>query len=255
MKISRLQKFRSNWLPPLVTFAILVFVLEFVLGWLHVSERVVPRLSSIVRETVAFLKMSNGDYWATLSNMFLGYIIAVPIGIFFAMLLAQSKFSVKAISPLIIVLATTPLMVLVPMLMIWIGWGNYVRFIAVAIQATPIVLLNTLAGFVNVSPEKNEMARLYGAGRMKRFFKIVVPQAWPRIFTGLRLGVINATLGIVSAEFVCKSSGLGNRILISCSFLNIPLVYGCILLVAITSRALMSIVSLIERRVVLWKNT
>lgn len=250
MKVSLKERFMNDWLPPLVVLVLLVGGLEIFTTMFNVSPRVLPRPSVIWAALVRFVGMRTGDYTSTLTNMFAGYFFAVPAGIFLAALLAQSGIAIRAFSPLIIVLATTPLMVLVPLLMIWMGWGREVRIIAVTIQAAPIILLNTLAGFTNVPAEKNELARLYGANRTKRFFKIVLPQAWPRIFTGLRLGVINATLGVIGTEFVCNDIGMGYRIMISCAYLNIPLAYGCILLVAFTSRALMGIVSMIERRVV-----
>ena len=246
-------RFISDWLPPLVVLVLLVGGAEFSAVFFQISERILPRPTVIFSSLVTFLKMQTGDYTSTVFNMFGGYFLAAPIGIALAALLAQSKISIKAFSPLIIVLATTPLMVLVPLLMIWLGWGLKVRIIAVTMQATPIILLNTLAGFTNITNEKNELAKVYGANRRDRFFKVVLPQAWPRIFTGLRLGVINATLGIIGTEFVIRDIGMGNRIMISCSFVNIPLVYGCILLVAFTSRFLMSVVTFIEHKVIAYR--
>lgn len=248
------QRFVSNWLPPLIVLVLLVGVLELLTTGLHLlNELVVPSPSSILFATIDFFKLRNGDFTSTFLNTFLGYIISVPTGIVLAGLLAQSKVSVKATSPLIIVLAVTPMLVLVPIMVMWTQFAPWTRTLAVAIQTIPIILLNTLTGFTNVPAEKEELARVYGANRARRFFKVVVPQAWPRIFTGLRMGVVNASMGIICTEFIVLGKGMGYRIIVGCSFLKFPLVYGCILVVALTSFFLMSLVTIIEHRVVVWK--
>jgi len=249
MKKSFKQKFISDTLPALIVLVVLIIVLELVTDVFHlVSPRILPSPYSIYLALKEFLSLKTGDYTATLGCMLIGYCIAVPLGITLAGLIAQSKFVIRAFSPLVVVLATTPLMVLVPLLMIWLGWGDEIRVISVTIQATPIILLNTLVGFTDVPMAKEEMAKVYGANRARRFFKVVVPQSLPRVFTGLRLGVINATLGVIGAEFTMKQIGMGYRILISCSYLNIPLAYGCIVLTAVTSRCLMAVVTFVENK-------
>lgn len=254
MKKTAGQRFVSDWLPPLAVLVAIVGVLELLTSGLHLfNELVVPSPSSILRDTLEFFKLRNGDYSSTLSNTILGYVLSVPTGIALAALLAQSKISVKATSPLIVVLAVTPMLVLVPILVMWTQFAPWTRTFAVALQTIPIILLNTLTGFTNVSAEKEELSRVYGASRARRFFKIVVPQAWPRVFTGLRMGVVNASMGIVGTEFIVLGKGMGYRIIVGCSFLKFPLVYGCILVVALTSYFLMCIVTLIEHRVVVWK--
>ena len=254
MILQKLKKNALNILPPFVVLLIIFFGLELLVVAFHIQETVLPRPSVIIRETInSFSSYILKDWLSTVKNMFGGYFIAVPLGITFAALLAQSKACIKAFSPLVLMLAVTPLVVLVPMFMVWMGFGEEVRIFCVTVTATPIILLNTLAGFTNVDRDKLEISQVYAANKRKLFFKIVLPQAWPRIFAGLRLGVIMATLGIIATEFLSGIIGMGYRITISCTFLNMPIVYGCIIIVGLTSRILMSIVTQIEKRVVVWK--
>jgi|GEM_PF-3175698 len=248
------QKLICDWLPPIVVLLLLIIGLEICTDGLHLfKEMVMPSPSSILISTINFFKLKVGDYQSTFSNVFIGYCISVPLGLIIAGLLAQTKVLVKAFGPLIVVFAVTPMMVLVPILVMWTNFASWTRILAVVIQTVPIIVLNSLAGFTNVPAEKEELARLYGASKSKRFFKIVVPQAWPRIFTGLRMGVVNASLGIISTEFLILGKGMGYRITVACNFLKFPLVFGCIILVALTSYLLMTIVSIVEKRVLVWK--
>jgi len=255
MRKSVKSRIINDWLPPFTILALLIGVLELFTSGLHlINEFVIPSPSSILRDTIAFFELRVGDFSSTMTNTLLGYVISVPIGIVLAGVLAQSKAVVKAMSPIIIVLAATPLLVMVPILVMWTKFAPWTRMFAVAMQTVPIILLNTITGFTNVSHEKEELARLYGASRAKRFFKIVLPQAMPRIFTGLRMGVINATMGIVGTEFIVLGRGMGYRIIVGCNFLKFPLVFGCIIVIALTSYTMMSVVTMIERKVVVWKH-
>jgi len=255
MKQTARQKFVSNVLPPLVMLAAAIIVLEIITedGLGLVNELVIPGPQKIVTNTIAFFKLGVGDYESTLVNVLAGYVISIPLGLLIAGLLAQSKLSIKAFSPIIVVLAVTPMMVLIPILVMWTSFAWWTRILAVVLQSTPIIVLNALSGFTDVPQEKNELALVYGASKAKRFFKIVVPQAWPRIFTGLRLGVINATLGIIATEFLILGTGMGYRITVACNFLKFPLVFGCIIIMALTSYLMMMVVSIIEKRVLIWK--
>lgn len=252
--INKLKKKLTDALPALVVLIILFFGLELVIILFNIPQTILPRPTVIVRETIRdFKPVIMKDWLSTLKNLFGGYLLAVSLGIVLAAILAQSKLSIKAFSPLVLMLAVTPLVVLVPMFMVWMGFNQSVRIYCVALTSTPIILINTLTGFVNVEKDKLEIARVYAANRVKMFFKIVLPQAWPRIFAGMRLGVINATLGIIATEFISGIIGMGYRITISCTFLNMPIVFGCIIIVGLTTRVLMMIVTQIEKRIVVWK--
>ena len=255
MKTTIRSKFISNWLPPLVILVLLIGTLElFTTGLKMINEFVIPSPSSILWDTIAFFNLRVGDFSSTMYNTLIGYVISVPVGIVLAGVLAQSKTVVRAMSPIIIVFAATPMLVLVPILVMWTSFAPWTRTFAVAMQTVPIILLNTITGFTNVPFEKEELAMVYGASRVQRFLKIVLPQALPRIFTGLRMGVINATMGIVGTEFIVLGRGMGYRIIVACNFLKFPLVFGCIIVIALASYILMCIVTMIERNVVVWKH-
>jgi NitT/TauT family transport system permease protein len=248
------QNFVSNWLPPLSMLFLIIVAMIIVTddGLGLVNKFVIPAPSKIVTDTIAFLKLGVGDFKSTIVNVLAGYVISIPLGLLIAGLLAQSKVSIKAFGPIIVILAVTPMMVLIPVLVMWTKFAWWTRIVAVILQTTPIIVLNALTGFTNVPREKEELAILYGASKTHRFFKIVVPQAWPRIFTGFRLGVINSTLGIVATEFLILGKGIGYRIIVAANFLKFPLVFGCIIIMALTSYLMMVAVTLIEKRILTW---
>ena len=248
------KRFLDDWLPPITVAAILFLVCELFSTWLGItSDLVLPSLRTVFTKLFAYFQTDTSDYVMTVKNMSLGYVCSIPIAFVFAALIAQSKLVIRATRPIIISLAMTPMMVMVYRVTVWMNYTNFARIVCVMLQVIPIITLNVLTGFTTVPREKEELAAVYGASRAKRFFKIVVPRAMPSIFNGIRLGVMNSVLGVIATEMMIVSGGMGTRIVVACKYLQIPLVYGVIITVAVTGTILMTIVTTIEKRVIAWK--
>ena len=143
---------------------------------------------------------------------------------------------------------------LIPLLTLWLGYDPMQRVYVVIIQATPIITLNTLNGFTNLDIEKQELSKSVGCTKLQRFFKVTFMNAMPQVFTGIKLGCINATIGALSADTVSGNIGMGFKIKQFIKYNNIDLAYGSIILVALIGLVTYNIVEFIEHKVVLWKN-
>ena len=142
---------------------------------------------------------------------------------------------------------------LIPLMTLWMGTDPNLRVIIVIIQAVPIICLNTLNGFTTVEQEKLELARSVGATKLQTFVYVTFMNAMPQVFTGLKLGCIFSTIGAVSADFVSRNIGLGDRIIKFLKYSNFEQSYGCIVIIALIGIIFYTIVEMIEKRVVLWK--
>ena len=113
--------------------------------------------------------------------------------------------------------------------------------------------MNTLNGFIHVEQEKLELAKSIGATKLQTFVHITFMNALPQVFTGIKLGCIFSTIGAVSADFVSRGQGLGDRIIKFLKYSNFEQSYGCIILIAIIGISLYTVAEKIEKRIVLWK--
>ena len=239
--------------PPLIVLAIIVAVLETITRSLGIPSYILPPPSVIFRETVTHFRDILPHFLFTLKIITVGFIISVPIGMILAALLSQFNILVKSVTPVIIIFVITPMITLIPLLMLWLGTDPNLRVMVVIVQATPIITLNMLNGFSHVENEKLELARSVGATRLQLFTGIIFMNAMPQVFTGIKLGCIFSTIGAVSADFVAGTVGLGFRIIQYTKYNLTALSYGCIVLIAIIGITLYNIVQAIERRVVIWK--
>ncbi len=155
-------------------------------------------------------------YWehllVTLQVLFTGYIIGAVVGIVLAAVITQFPFVEKIITPYILLLVTTPMIALVPLLVQKMGFGPAPRIIAVALAAGPMVMINAATGFRRTDLAKIALARSYGASTLQTFVKVRFPLALPMIIVGLMVGAIFGMLTTVGAEFVGSSDGLGTRL-------------------------------------------
>lgn len=106
-----------------------------------------------------------------------------------------------------------PKIAIAPIFVIWFGIGWISKLTLVFLLCFFPMLVNAVAGFRGINPEIMDFARSTGANLWRLFWRIRLPSALPSIFTGLRIGAVNAVTGAVVAEFVASDRGLGYLLL------------------------------------------
>lgn len=211
---------------------VVVLVTEFTIRILKVPSYVLPTPSSVI----AALFSSFGTLWphiiVTLRELGIGYGVGALIGIVLAAIVTQFPFVEKVITPYILLLITTPMIALVPLLMLRFGFGETPRIIAVALAVGPMVMINAATGFRRTDANKLALAKSYGASTFQIFRKIRFPMAMPMILVGLMVGGIFGLITAVGAEMVGGGSGLGNRLVYFSSLGRMDSFFAVILLVA-----------------------
>ncbi|WP_172125215.1 MULTISPECIES: ABC transporter permease [unclassified Devosia] len=207
--------------------------LELLLNLFAVPQYVMPKPSEIGMALVT-------DFWFilphlghTLVELFSGFSIGALIGLVLAAVITQFPFAEKIITPYILLLVTTPMLALVPLLILRFGFGYTPRIIAVALAAGPMVMINAATGFRRVDRGKIALARSYGASTLQIFWKIRAPMALPMIFVGLMVGSIFGLLTAVGAEMVGGGFGLGNRLTSYSSMIQMPQFFAVVLILSI----------------------
>jgi NitT/TauT family transport system permease protein len=199
----------------------------------NVPQYILPKPSQIV--TALFTEWPN--LWphlvVTLYEMFVGFAIGGSIGFVMAAVITQFPFVEKVVTPYILLLVTTPMLALVPLLILRFGFGSEPRIIAVALASGPMVMINSATGFRRVDLAKIALARSFGANTLQIFTKIRIPMAMPMIIVGLMVGSIFGLLTTIGAEMVGGAEGLGNRLTYYSSLIRMPQFFAIILILAI----------------------
>jgi ABC-type nitrate/sulfonate/bicarbonate transport system permease component len=241
------------YIAPIILLVCFIMLWEFIVAVSHISRTILPAphaIFLIMKQN--FIRDILPQILFTLRVILTGYVVAIPVGIIIAAICSQFRILIKAASPVIILLVVTPMITMVPLFMLWMGFDYKVRIIVVILQATPIIALNTLSGFQTVENAKLELMRAMGASRMQTFIKLIFPNAMPQVFTGLKLGCIFSTIAAMSADLAAGKQGLGYRIQQYSSLIMTEMAFGTILIVALIGITLFQIVLSIEKRVILW---
>jgi NitT/TauT family transport system permease protein len=220
-------------------FAIIAFAV-FVIGGAEILLRVfevpayiLPTPSSVARVFASDEMSIIGQHFGyTLVELFAGYAIGASIGILLAAVITQFPFAEKIIAPYILLLVTTPMLALVPLLILNFGFGFAPRIIAVALASGPMVMINSATGFRRVDLGKIALARSYGASTFQIFTKIRIPMAMPMVMVGLMMGAIFGLITAVGAEMAGGGFGLGSRLTTYSSVIRMPEFFACVLILS-----------------------
>jgi NitT/TauT family transport system permease protein len=231
--LTRVQKRTFGEIFLIILFAIfIVGGLEFYVVLYEVPQFVFPRPSAIVTALVTDFEFIIPHLGHTLVELFSGFFIGASIGLILAGVITQFPFVEKIVAPYILMLVTTPMLALVPLLILRFGFGYEPRIIAVALASGPMVMINSATGFRRVDLAKIALARSFGASTMQIFLKVRIPMALPMIIVGLMVGAIFGLLTAVGAEMVGGGFGLGNRLTTYSATIKMPQFFAVILILS-----------------------
>jgi NitT/TauT family transport system permease protein len=206
---------------------------ELMLRYFEVPQYILPKPSQIVTALFTEWPYIWPHLITTLYEMLFGFAIGGSLGFFLAAVITQFPFVEKVVTPYILLLVTTPMLALVPLLILRFGFGSEPRIIAVALASGPMVMINSATGFRRADLAKIALARSFGANTLQIFTKIRIPMAMPMIIVGLMVGSIFGLLTTIGAEMVGGAEGLGNRLTYYSSLIRMPQFFAIILILAI----------------------
>ena len=206
--------------------------IELALRLFHVPLYIMPPPSSIAYALFDEFPLIAPHLGYTLVELVSGFAIGAVVGLVLAAVITQFPFAEKIVAPYILLLVTTPMLALVPLLILRFGFGYTPRIIAVALAAGPMVMINAATGFRRVDSAKIALARSYGASTLQIFWKIRAPMALPMILVGLMIGAILGLLTAVGAEMVGGGFGLGNRLTTYSSMIQMPQFFAVVLILS-----------------------
>jgi NitT/TauT family transport system permease protein len=158
----------------------------------------------------------------------------------------------QAVYPVIVFLQIVPKIAIAPLFIIWFGFGFTPKLLLVFLLSFFPIVVSSIAGFKSADRDVMDFARTTGAGGLKLFLKIRLPQALPQIFTGLKVGAALAATAAVVAEFVASDRGLGYLLLQYNGQLDTPMVFATIVILSLIGVVVYYAVEIVERVAIPW---
>lgn len=163
------------------------------------------------------------------------FIAATVSGLLIAVLFTQSKWIERSFFPYAVILQTTPIVAIAPLIIIWLQNSTFAALVLCAwIVAFFPIVSNTTLGLNSADHNLQNLFHLYGASRWQTLWYLRLPSAMPYFLGGLRISGGLALIGAVVAEFVAGTggarSGLAYQILMSSYNLQIPRMFAALMM-------------------------
>jgi NitT/TauT family transport system permease protein len=175
----------------------------------------------------------------TLKITVAAFVAAAVSGLLLSILFTQSKWIERSFFPYAVLLQTTPVVAVAPLIIIWLKNNTFAALIVCAwIVAFFPIVSNTILGLNSVDHNLLNLFQLYRASRWQTLIDLRLPSAMPYFLGGLRISGGLALIGAVVAEFVAgtggSQSGLAYQILMASYNLQIPRMFAALFLITLT---------------------
>jgi ABC-type nitrate/sulfonate/bicarbonate transport system permease component len=185
----------------------------------------------------------------------MGSLLGVVVGLCVGLAAGRNRVLAALIELPLNALYATPSVALIPVIVVWFGFGPTAKTVVVTLFVLFPVLINTMRGVQEVDRELVEVARSFCSGERRMWFDLILPSALPYVVTGLRLAIGRALIGVIVAEFFTAFAGLGNLIVTNANSFHTDRTFVPILVIAVFGVVLTALLEYLERRIVRWSAT
>lgn len=219
-----------------------------------ISPIVAPAPSVVLNTLLAETRSGNlvSHLSATSFRLVVGLCVGGTIGILAGLAMGLSSRLRIVIDPIIAAVHPLPKIAMLPLVMVLLGIGEQSKLAVVALAVFFPLVISSMTGVRQINPLHLDVARSYGATRLKLFTRVVIPASLPTILGGLRIA-LNTALGVtISVEVVAASDGLGALIWLSWEVLRIEVLYAALFVIAILGISFNVLMHFLHLKLVPW---
>ncbi|RGT72737.1 ABC transporter permease [Mediterraneibacter massiliensis] len=243
--------------------SILEYVLSigvFVLAWLiyttvkDVPLYVLPGPAEVGKSLIGMFADGTvyPHLWATTYEVILGFIIGSVLGMALGYLFIKVDVLRTALMPYLIFFQTAPKIALVPLFVVWFGIGIVSKIILIITMVLFPVLSGMMLGLDSIPKEAKDLMKVLKASKWQIFTKIEMQYSMPALFSSFKIGIIQAVIGAIVAEWMSGKVGLGYILTYSSSTYDTPALLAGIIVTIVLGIVTYEIVSIFENKALYW---
>lgn len=246
----------SNMVLGLIVPVCLLIVWEVAGTMGYLNPVLLPTPSSIWKELVSMTETGELVRHLGISTWraLLGFLIGGGLGLTMGLWVGFSYKTERLLDPSFQMLRTLPHLAIAPLFILWFGFGETSKLLLIAKGAFFPLYVNTFLGIRSVDSKLFDVGQVLQFSKWQMITKLILPASLPNIFLGIRLSVSVAWLGLVVAELMGSSAGLGYLINDARSFSLTTVVFVGIIVFAVVGKLSDSIIKLLEARALRWQD-
>lgn len=238
-----------DWLVTLFWLLVLIAVWSSAVRFLKIPDYILPGPEQVVglifSKPVYFLTMTASTLKVIAVGFTCGAAAAVPV----AFALAKIQWLDRAFYPFVVFLQAMPQIAIVPVLVIWFGYGLVPTSILVGFSVFFPVLVNAISGIRSAPDRLYFVTRTMGANALQTFRYIDWPTMLPYLMSGFRISLALATTTAVVGELVAANEGLGFAALEGVRYRDPVQVIAVVLITSVVGVSLNTASQFVEKQV------
>jgi NitT/TauT family transport system permease protein len=245
------------WSPP----TRLLYVVSLVLGFVfwELLSRSLPGIvlappSKVVGRLVEGLVSGElvRALAGSLAALALGYALAVAVGLPLGFLIGRSRTVSEMAEPVMNAVYAVPPVALIPFMVIWFGLFLEARVALVFLMAIFEILVATAAGARSIDPAVVAVGQSFAASRSKLLRSVLLPASLPFVFAALRVGLVRAINGMITAELFLAAVNLGKVMKDASSRFDTASILAVVLLLCLVGLVAQEGLKALEARLMPW---
>ena len=190
----------------------------------------------------------------TMLETVIGFVLGTILGTLIAIILWWSRSLAKILDPYLVILNALPKIALGPILIVWFGAGTKSIIIMGLLISLIVTIRTVLAGFNEITDEKQLLMRTLGANRLQILTMVVLPASIPTIMSALKISVGMSWVGVIVGEYLVSRAGLGHLIVYGSQVFKLDLVMSSIVILCILAAIMYYCVAYFEKRLIKWRD-
>ncbi len=188
----------------------------------------------------------------SLARLLAGWLAAGLLGVALGTIIGLSRRARDITGPAFAFMRAIPPPALLPLFIVLLGIGDAMKVAVISFGAVWPILLNTADGVSSVDALRRDTGRVYRIGHRDRLLRIILPDASPAIFAGLRVSLSIAVILMVVSEMVATVNGVGFELVQAQRTFRSIDVWATIVLLGVLGYGLNGVLRLIERPLLRW---
>jgi len=213
----------------------------------EVGSRLVKLLSEGYRN-VSLWNHVSASVFRVLSGVFYGALIGIPLGL----AMGLSSIVRGMFDPVVEFIRPIPPLALIPLIILWFGIDEFAKIFLLFLASLFIMIIAARSGVNGVNVSKVHAAYSLGASKLQVLRTVILPNALPEIFTGLRISMGVCWGTVVAAELVAADRGIGSMIMIAKNFLQTDTVIIGISIIGLIGFSIEIVMRALERWLIPW---
>lgn len=229
------------------------------LWWIYVAVKHVPAyiLPSPPKVWGSLVKMFvkgtvYAHLWTTTYEVILGFVIGAFLGIVLGYVFIKIDALKTMLMPYLIFLQTAPKIALVPLFVVWFGIGLVSKVVLIISMVLFPVLSGMMLGLESIPPDVRNLMKILKASKWQVFSQVEMQYSLPALFASLKVGIVQAVIGAIVAEWMSGKQGLGYILTYASSTYDTPMLLAGIIVTIILGIATYQVISVLEDKFLYW---